>query len=187
MRGNAAEKTKDAMENFIIQRKFPRKIYLRDPAELTQQLVSIASGGKSYESSHNCFYGQQPSRAEEEEDDINSRDKLLDTPKTLNSRRATKRQSYLPMFNTKKQPNETYDQMKQRVFIASTTSNHLEEMLDFSKVSANHMSIGGKASQRGAVNVSQSSQLMLTPNSVSFGPNKNVQLKQSIFKQQESG
>lgn len=114
---------------------------------------------------------------------------MLDTPKTLNSRRATKRQSYLPGFNTKKQPNETYDQMKQRVFVASATSNHLEEMLDFSKVSANHMTIVSKASQREMVNVSQYSQVMITPNSVSFGPQKNasVQLKQNIFKQQESG
>jgi hypothetical protein len=59
MRGNPSlqEKQKDAMDNFIIERKFPRKIYLSEPGELTQQLVSIASGGKSYESSHNCYYG----------------------------------------------------------------------------------------------------------------------------------
>lgn len=37
MRGNGTQqvKPKDAMENFIIERKFPRKIYLREPAELT--------------------------------------------------------------------------------------------------------------------------------------------------------
>ncbi|TNV80592.1 hypothetical protein FGO68_gene3081 [Halteria grandinella] len=190
MRGNPQllEKPKDAMDNFIIERKFPRKIYLREPGELTQQLVSIASGGKSYESSHNCYYGQQQSR-DSEDDDINARDRMPETPKTQNSRRTTKRLSYLPVFNTKKQPNETYEQMKQRVFLAST--NHLDDMLDFSKLSANH-SVSQANKTKGAVIASQrSSQGIITPNSVSFGPSQlmkgGVQLKQSVFKQYESG
>ena len=51
------EKKKDPLDNFKIVKVFPRKIYLRKREELTQQLVGIASGGKSYESSHNLFNG----------------------------------------------------------------------------------------------------------------------------------
>ena len=61
--------TKKKGDDFTIARHFPRKIYLRDPSELTQQLVSIASGGKSYESSHNCYYGVQPMPIKNFDDD----------------------------------------------------------------------------------------------------------------------
>ena len=70
-------------DDLRIERHFPRKIYLREPGELTQQLVSIASGGKSYESSHNCYYGRPASKQMEDDDDmVNQGDTSRPSPKT---------------------------------------------------------------------------------------------------------
>ena len=50
----------DNLDNYQIPKVYPRRIYLRDKAEITMQLVGIASGGQPYESSHNFYNGVKP-------------------------------------------------------------------------------------------------------------------------------
>lgn len=85
------EKKKDPLANFKIVKVFPRKIYLRKREELTQQLVGIASGGKSYESSHNLFNGVK----NKEEDEVQ-----VESPRSpmASSRRTPKKGSLNSSF-----------------------------------------------------------------------------------------
>lgn len=94
-------------------------------------MVSIASGGKSYESSHNCYYGK-PVPKPTEEDDVNQRD--TSNEKQMRSPRANRRSSLRYRTNvslSKKKPEETYEQRRERVF-KRVSANNLDDSLHIS-------------------------------------------------------
>lgn len=109
------------------------------------QLVGIASGGKPYESSHNCFNGVKVDFHNKCDDEVVVED--LESFPNNSPRLSTQRSNKYHRMSTggsivwKRPPNETYEERRERIFKASTATQ--ESYIDFSKVKVEETKLQG--------------------------------------------